>query len=79
MKIKDNNTLRAFENAIDHCSSAVYLVNPAGQQYNLKNPLERYEGIGRLLEDEREQMELFTSKRNDESVMLRFFRQYDAA
>ena len=79
MKIKDKEMLHAFEKAVDHCSSDVYLINLSGKQYNLKNPLERYEGIGRLLEDEQGQMELFTSKRNDESIMLRFFRQYDAA
>ena len=79
MRINDNETLQAFENAIDNCKSDVYLITPAGQQFNLKKPLERYEGIGRLLKDKWEQMELFTSERQDEGVMFNFFRQYHAA
>ena len=79
MKIKDNNTLQAFEKAIDKCEEAVFLVTPGGQSFNLKNPMEKYEGIGRLLEDEDEQMELFANDDQDEAILFDFFRQYQAA
>ena len=79
MKIKDTDTLQAFEKAIDKCEEAVFLLTPDGQQFNLKNPMEKYEGIGRLLEDEDEQMELFTNDGQDEAVLFDFFRQYQAA
>ena len=79
MRINNNDTLHAFEQAINKCEDAVYLVSPDGKQFNLKNPMERYEGIGRLLEDKWEQMELFASERKDESVLFDFFRQYKAA
>ena len=79
MRIKDNDTLQAFEKAINNCSSAVYLVYPSGQQFNLKNPMERYEGIGRLLEDRSGQMELFTNDLEDKSIMYTFFRNYNVA
>ena len=79
MRIKDNKTLQAFEKAVDECREAVFLVTPGGQQFNLKNPMEKYEGIGRLLEDEDEQMELFTNDGKDEAILFGFFRQYQAA
>ena len=79
MRISNNDTLYAFEQAIDKCEDNVYLLSPDGKQFNLKNPIERYEGIGRLLEDKWEQMELFASERKDEGVLFDFFRQYKAA
>ena len=79
MKINNNETLHAFEKAIDNCSSEVYLVSPRGEQYNLKNPIEKYEGIAELLKDKWEQLELFTSKRADEKVMFDFYSKYCAA
>ncbi|MBR2765647.1 MAG: hypothetical protein IKE03_06675 [Blautia sp.] len=79
MRISNNDTLYAFEQAIDKCEDNVYLLSPDGKQFNLKNPIERYEGIGRLLEDKWERMELFASERKDEGVLFDFFRQYKAA
>ena len=79
MRINNNETLHAFEKAIDSCSREVYLVSPNGENYNLKNPMEKYEGIAKLLKDREERLELFTSESADEKVLIDFLGKYCAA
>ena len=79
MKINNNETLHAFEKAIDNCNREVYLVSPNGENYNLKNPMEKYEGIAKLLKDREERLELFTSESADEKVLIDFLSKYCAA
>ena len=71
MKITSINQMKAFENAIERCTSSVWVI-PAlgGRQYDLKDEMERYGGLAKMLEDD---MEIFTSNYHDSAVMERFY------
>ena len=73
MKIRNNEELRMFERTIVECRSAVWLVTPDGKQYNLKNPMERYQGIGKLIHgNDMEEPEIFASCHEDEMKLFGF-------
>ena len=76
MKIKTNEEMTLFENAIDRCRRSVYLVTSDGRQYDLKTPAGRYQGISQMFEDHRTQTEpeLFTNCIEDEMIMFDYFR-----
>ncbi len=78
MKIKTTQQLHALENAIDRCRHSVWLESVQGERYDLKDEMGRYKGIGRLLSDPTESLELFTSAREDTNIMLQMCSQYFA-
>ena len=47
--------------------------------FTLKDPMEKYEGIAKLLKVREERLELFTSEYADEKVLFDFFDKYCAA
>lgn len=49
MMIKTEQDIALFEQAVNCCRRAVWLVTPNGTQLNLKNTQERYSGIAMLL------------------------------
>ncbi|MCC8141148.1 MAG: hypothetical protein LIO56_01225 [Lachnospiraceae bacterium] len=75
MKIKNTQQLHALESAIDRCNHCVWLESAQGEFYDLKNEIDRYRGLGRLLSDSGEELELYTNAREDTAIMLDFFRQ----
>ena len=73
MKIQSNEELQMFERVIDTCRSAVLLVTPDGMQYNLKTPMERYQGIGKLIHGrDMVEPEIYTSCFEDEMNLFGF-------
>ncbi|MDD3334143.1 MAG: hypothetical protein PHI98_01375 [Eubacteriales bacterium] len=67
MKIRSNEELLMFERTINACRAPVWLVTTDGQRYNLKNPMERYLGIGKLIRGHAiDDLEIYTSNREDE-------------
>ncbi len=71
MKIRNNEELKLFEEALDRCDASVLLVTWQGEQYDLADPAQRYLGIAELLSKTGdEEPELFTSSANDEMAFF---------
>ncbi len=75
MKIVNEQQLQCFLDAIDACEGSVWLETLAGEHYDLKDSLDRFRGIGRLLNDKNEELELYTASREDETHMIHYFCQ----
>ncbi len=74
MRIRNNQELRMFESVIDRCRRTVWLVTPEGEQFDLKTPSGRYQGIAKMLSaGEYEESELFASCLEDEMTIFEFF------
>ena len=78
MMIRTKQDIHAFEKAIDRCNNSVWLVSPEGEQYDLKSDMERYLGIARLIQDQKNEMELFAATYADEMIMMDFYRRHCA-
>ncbi len=76
MMIKTEQDIALFEQAVNCCRRAVWLVTPNGTQLNLKNTQERYSGIAMLLKDRYGEMEIFTSCPEDEMIMMDFYGRH---
>lgn len=74
MKLRNIKDLNAFMSALDRCQSSVWLESIQGDKLDLKSPFTRYISIGRLLEDYNENLMLYTSTREDEAILLEFFK-----
>ncbi len=78
MKIENTQQLHALENAIDRCSHSVWLESDQGERYDLKDELDRYRGIGRLLSDSDEELGLYAVTREDKAILVGACRQITA-
>ena len=73
MKIRNEEDLRKFEKIIDQCAKPVWIVTPSGEQFNLKNPLEREHGLSHMIcKKDYEEPEVYTSCTEDEMLMFGF-------
>ena len=70
MRIRTENELKEFNAALDRCEGPVWVIGPAGEQYNLKEAGEYSQGISRLLEGESNQFGIFTGCYRDDMVMM---------
>lgn len=78
MIIRDKNELRQFEETLERCDSTVLLVTAGGDQYDLKDPVERYLGIANMINAPApEEPEIFASSKEDEVCLLNFFASMD--
>ena len=73
MKICNKDELRLFEDTIEQCKSSVLVLTPKGDQFDLKNPMERYLGIASLIGNE--DPELYASSYEDEMRLFRYFEK----
>ena len=73
MKICNKDELRLFEDTIEQCKSSVLVLTPEGDQFDLKNPMERYLGIASLIGNE--DPELYASSYEDEMRLFRYFEK----
>ena len=78
MKIRTGNDIKEFNAALGKCAHPVWLVGPNDEFYNMKNEEEYIEGIIRLAEDHDDQLGIFTSSREDEAVMMNYFKKMAA-
>lgn len=75
MKIRSNEEVRLFEEAVDRCRHAVLLLLPDGTQYDLKTPFGRYQGIAQLMSAKPfMEPDLYTNCAEDEMIMFEYFR-----
>ena len=73
MTIRNNEEKKMFENAIDRCRRTVWLITPEGEQFDLKTPTGRNQGIAKMLNAKGyEEPELFTSCFEDEMAIFEF-------
>ena len=73
MKICNKDELRLFEDTLEQCGSSVLVLTPDGEQYDLKDPMERYAGIASLLGDG--DPELYASNYADEMKLFRYLEK----
>ena len=73
MKICNKDELRLFEDTLEQCRSSVLVLTPEGEQFDLKNPMEKYAGIASLLGSE--DPELYASSREDEMKLIDYLQK----
>lgn len=73
MTIRNNDELKMFEKTLEGCRASVLVVTPQGDQYDLKDPSQRYLGIAEMLRGSADgEPELFASAREDEMKLFRY-------
>ena len=73
MMIRNNDELKRFEETLDRCGSSVLMVTAGGDQYDLKDPAQRYLGIAEMIREEGiNEPELFASSYKDEMELFRY-------
>ena len=79
MKIRNNEELKLFEETLDRCDASVLVVTAQGDQYDLKDPAQRYLGISEMLRGEGiNEPELFASSYRDEMKLFEYLRTVDS-
>jgi hypothetical protein len=80
MTIRNKEEKKMFENAIDRCRRTVWLITPEGEQFDLKTPAGRSQGIAKMLNaKEYDEPELFTSCFEDEMIIFEFLNMRQQA
>ena len=80
MWIKNKNDLKRFEETIGRCSKSVWIVTPAGEQFNLKDPKEMYKGLYCMMNaNEYEEPEVFANCAEDEMLLFDYIESGRAA
>ena len=72
MKFTNSTQIENFLKAVNQCRGDVWLESPYGDKFNLNSSMSTYVAIGKMLEENGEQLELFCSDREDEQILLRF-------
>ncbi len=70
MKIRTENEIKEFNAALDKCTSAVWLMGPNDEAYNMKAADEYAKGMAKMLDKNADQYGIFTGSYEDEKVML---------
>jgi len=73
MKICNNDELKLFEDTLEQCEHSVLVLTPEGNQYDLKDPMEKYPGIASLIGDE--DPEVFASDSADEMKLFNYLEK----
>ena len=79
MKLRNIPDANAFIKAVDGCKGNVYLKSEDGDILNIKSKLSQYFGLSRLLSERGSDLELFCDLREDEAIMLDFFKNHPMA
>lgn len=78
MKIRNNDELKLFEETLDRCDTSVLVLTAQGDQYDLKDPMQRYLGIAQMIgEKEDDEPEVFTSSSEDEMKLFGYLYSVD--
>lgn len=73
MKIKNIKEVEEFIKTVDSCQGNVFLKSIYGDNYNLKSKLSQYVGIGAIIGNHSEDLELFCDNKEDEAKFLKLF------
>ena len=73
MKIRNNEELKQFEEKSERWDAPVLVVTAQGEQYDLKDPAQRYLGIAEMIRGEGiNEPELFASSYKDEMKLFSY-------
>ena len=78
MKIRTGNEIREFNEALEKCTSVVWLMGPDDECDNMKDADEYIDGILRITEKNGDQFGIFTSSYEDQEIMANFLRRLAA-
>ena len=79
MRLNNIQQVEAFLDAVKLAKGDVWLESQQGDRYNLKSVLVRYIAIGALIEDHKNDLELFCEIKSDEAIFLHFFEENPTA
>ena len=80
MKIRNEAERAMFEETIDRCHRTIWLITPRGENYDLKNPVDRCVGIAKMVTaTDYDEPEIFTSCCEDEMMMFEFIAAQKAS
>ena len=79
MRLNNIQQVEAFLDAVNLAKGDVWLESQQGDRYNLKSVLVRYTAIGALIEDHKNDLELFFANKSDEAIFLHFFEENPTA
>jgi len=78
MRIRNNDELKLFEETLDRCGDSVLVVTAQGEQYDLKDPAQRYLGISEMLRESGcSEPELFATSCTDEMQLFRYLESVE--
>lgn len=72
---KGEEQLTHFLELVEQARDGIILRSPEGDTFNLKSFFSRYMGIGKLLEEKGDYLELFCQCPLDESLFYEFFSE----
>lgn len=75
MQLKKISQIEKFLEAVNGCKGDVILKSPYGDTYNLKSQLSQYVGIGALLGERGDELELWCQLKDDEYIFLKLFNE----
>ena len=70
MRLRSEADIQACLDAVNACEGEVYLKSPEGDIFNLKSSMSRYIAIGRLIEEQGDNLELFASRKEDQARLM---------
>lgn len=73
MKLNQISEVEEFNACVEQCKGDVWLESVYGDKFNLKSPLSRYMAIGKLLENNAQDLELFCADKDDEKIFFKLF------
>ena len=73
MKSCNHDELKLFEDTLEQCNHSVLVLTPEGEQYDLKDPMEKYLGIASLIGNE--DPEVFASDSADEMKLFNYLEK----
>lgn len=79
MRLNNIQQVEAFLDAVKSTKGDVWLESQQGDRYNLESALTRYVAIGALIEDHKNDLELFCADKRDEPILIRFFEEHPTA
>ena len=76
MQFTNVEQAKEFLKIVETCISDVWLESKYGDSFNLKSKLAKYVALDELLTSRGEDLELFCSKKEDESKFFEFFNKH---
>lgn len=72
MKLKNINQINDLINVLNECQGNVWLESYTGQVYSLNSRVDIYAGVGALLGEHGDELELFASSKEDQARLYKW-------
>ena len=70
MRLTNVKDVQKFTQVVNECEHDVYLKSQEGDVFNLKSSMSQYIAIGRLIEEQGDNLELFASRKEDQARLM---------